>query len=238
MEAKDSCDISISIDCDGQDDVHAMEAMVDAYHDGCEIVYGVRTSRATDTAFKRLSAESFYKLLRFMGVDVVYNHADYRLMSRRALEELAKFREVNLYLRGMAPLIGFKSTSVGYERHERLAGRSHYPLGKMLALAFDGISSMSIKPMRMIAGAGVFFFVLSLIGILWSVVTALCGHAVPGWASTACIVLLMGGIQSLFMGVIGEYVGKIYLEVKDRPRYIISEKTPQNSGRIGGQKGH
>lgn len=238
MEAKDSCDISISIDCDGQDDIHAMEAMVDAYHDGCEIVYGVRTSRATDTVFKRLSAESFYKLLRFMGVDVVYNHADYRLMSRRALEELAKFREVNLYLRGMAPLIGFKSTSVGYERHERLAGKSHYPLGKMLALAFDGISSMSIKPMRMIAGAGVFFFLLSLIGIVWSVATALCGHAVPGWASTACIVLLMGGIQSLFMGVIGEYVGKIYLEVKDRPRYIISEKTPRSSGQMEGKNGH
>jgi polyisoprenyl-phosphate glycosyltransferase len=225
MEAKDVCDISISIDCDGQDDIHAMEAMVDAYHDGCEIVYGVRTSRATDTVFKRLSAESFYKLLNFMGVDVVYNHADYRLMSRRALEELAKFREVNLYLRGMVPLIGFKSTSVGYERHERLAGKSHYPLRKMLSLAFDGISSMSIKPMRMIAGAGVFFFVLSLIGIVWSIITELCGHAVPGWASTACIVLLMGGIQSLFMGVIGEYVGKIYLEVKDRPRYIISERT-------------
>ena len=173
-----------------------------------------------------------------MGVDVVYNHADYRLMSRRALEELAKFREVNLYLRGMAPLIGFKSTSVGYERHERLAGKSHYPLGKMLALAFDGISSMSIKPMRMIAGAGVFFFLLSLIGIVWSVATALCGHAVPGWASTACIVLLMGGIQSLFMGVIGEYVGKIYLEVKDRPRYIISEKTPRSSGQMEGKNGH
>ena len=238
MEAREKCDISISIDCDGQDDIHAMEAMVDAYHDGCEIVYGVRTSRASDTAFKRLSAESFYKLLRFMGVDVVYNHADYRLMSRRALDELSKFREVNLYLRGMAPLIGFKSTSVGYERHERLAGKSHYPLGKMLALAFDGISSMSIKPMRMIAGAGVFFFVLSLIGILWSVVTALCGHAVPGWASTACIVLLMGGIQSLFMGVIGEYVGKIYLEVKDRPRYIISERTPEKSVLFEGEKVH
>lgn len=230
MEARAHCDISISIDCDGQDDIHAMEAMVDAYHDGCEIVYGVRTSRESDTFFKRATAEGYYKLLHLMGVDVVFNHADYRLMSRRALDELAGFREVNLYLRGMAPLIGFKSTCVGYERHERLAGKSHYPLGRMIALAFDGISSMSIKPMRLIFGAGVFFFLLSLLGILWSVVTEITGHSVPGWASTACIVLLMGGIQSLFMGVIGEYVGKIYLEVKNRPRYIISERTEEKRG--------
>lgn len=225
MEARTGCDIAISIDCDGQDDIHAMESMVDAYLDGCEIVYGVRTSRESDTLFKRATAEGYYKLLRAMGVDVVFNHADYRLMSRRALDELAAFREVNLYLRGMVPLIGFKSTSVGYERHERLAGKSHYPLGRMLSLAFDGISSMSIKPMRLIAGAGVFLFILSLLGILWSVITALSGHSVPGWASTACIVFLMGGLQSLFMGVIGEYIGKIYLEVKNRPRYIISERT-------------
>ncbi len=230
MEARTHCDISISIDCDGQDDIHAMEAMVDAYHDGCEIVYGVRTSRESDTFFKRATAEGYYKLLRLMGVDVVFNHADYRLMSRRALDELAGFREVNLYLRGMVPLIGFKSTCVGYERHERLAGKSHYPLGRMIALAFDGISSMSIKPMRLIFGAGVFFFLLSLLGILWSLVTEITGHSVPGWASTACIVLLMGGIQSLFMGVIGEYVGKIYLEVKNRPRYIISERTEERRG--------
>lgn len=227
MEAKDCCDITISIDCDGQDDIGAMEAMVDAYHDGCEIVYGVRSKRATDTFFKRFTAESFYKLLKAMGADVVFNHADYRLMSSRALQEFAKFKEVNLFLRGMVPLVGFKSTCVSYERHERLAGQSHYPLRKMLALAFDGITSLSVKPIRMITFVGILFFVISLIGILWSVITALCGHSVPGWASTACIVLLMGGVQSLFLGVIGEYVGKIYMEVKARPRYIISERTKE-----------
>ena len=227
MEAKDCCDITISIDCDGQDDIGAMEAMVDAYHDGCEIVYGVRSKRATDTFFKRFTAESFYKLLKAMGADVVFNHADYRLMSSRALQEFAKFKEVNLFLRGMVPLVGFKSTCVSYERHERLAGQSHYPLRKMLALAFDGITSLSVKPIRMITFAGILFFVISLIGILWSVITALCGHSVPGWASTACIVLLMGGVQSLFLGVIGEYVGKIYMEVTARPRYIISERTKE-----------
>lgn len=227
MEAKDCCDITISIDCDGQDDIGAMEAMVDAYHDGCEIVYGVRSKRATDTFFKRFTAESFYKLLKAMGADVVFNHADYRLMSSRALQEFAKFKEVNLFLRGMVPLVGFKSTCVSYERHERIAGQSHYPLRKMLALAFDGITSLSVKPIRMITFAGILFFVISLIGILWSVITALCGHSVPGWASTACIVLLMGGVQSLFLGVIGEYIGKIYMEVKARPRYIISERTKE-----------
>lgn len=227
MEAKDRCDITISIDCDGQDDISAMEAMVDAYHDGCEIVYGVRSKRETDTFFKRFTAEGFYKILQAMGADVVFNHADYRLMSSRALQEFAQFKEVNLFLRGMVPLVGFKSTCVSYERHERLAGESHYPLTKMLALAFDGITSLSVKPIRMIVFAGIFFFLLSLLGILWSVITALCGHTVPGWTSTACIVLLMGGLQSLFLGIIGEYVGKIYMEVKARPRYIISERTDE-----------
>ncbi|MBQ2955975.1 MAG: glycosyltransferase family 2 protein [Clostridia bacterium] len=225
MEAKDLCDITISIDCDGQDDIHAMEEMVDAYLDGCEIVYGVRSKRDTDTFFKRFTAEGFYKVLNALGAEVVFNHADYRLMSSRALQEFAKFKEVNLYLRGMVPLVGFKSTCVTYERHERLAGESHYPLKKMLALAFDGITSLSVKPIRMITGAGIFFFILSLLGILWSVITALSGNSVPGWASTACIVFLMGGLQALFMGVIGEYIGKIYLEVKGRPRYIVSERT-------------
>ena len=150
MEAKEHCDITISIDCDGQDDINAMDAMVDAYWDGCEIVYGVRSSRATDTFFKRFTAEGFYKLLNSLGAEVVYNHADYRLISKRALDELAKFKEVNLYLRGMVPLVGFKSTSVYYERHERIAGESHYPLKKMLALAFDGITSLSVKPIRLI----------------------------------------------------------------------------------------
>ena len=229
MEAKDRCDITISIDCDGQDDINAMDAMVDAYHDGCEIVYGVRSKRDTDTFFKRFTAEGFYHLLQFMGAEVVFNHADYRLMSSRALQEFAKFKEVNLFLRGMVPLVGFKSTCVSYERHERQAGESHYPLKKMLALAFDGITSLSIKPIRMITFTGIFLFLISLIGILWSVIGAVCGKTVPGWASTACIVLMMGGLQALFMGVIGEYIGKIYLETKGRPRYIISERTEDQS---------
>lgn len=231
MEAKDKCDITISIDCDGQDDIHAMEAMVDAYHDGCEIVYGVRSKRETDTFFKRFTAEGFYKVLNAMGAEVIFNHADYRLMSSRVLQEFAKFKEVNLFLRGMVPLVGFKSTCVSYERHERLAGESHYPLKKMLTLAFDGITSLSIKPIRMITFIGFLFFAISLLGIIWSVIVALSGSSVPGWASTACIVFMMGGLQSLFMGVIGEYIGKIYMEVKGRPRYIISERTDDNNER-------
>jgi len=225
IEAKDVCDITISIDCDGQDDIEAMDGMIDAWYDGCEVVYGVRSSRETDTFFKRFTAESFYKLLRFMGADVVFNHADYRLISSRALEELSKFKEVNLFLRGLVPLVGFKSTTVSYERHERKAGKSHYPLKKMLALAFDGITSLSIKPIRYITFAGLLFFLLSMAGIVWSIVQVALGNTVPGWASTACLVFMMGGIQSLFMGVIGEYIGKIYLETKGRPRYIISERT-------------
>ncbi|MCC8357821.1 MAG: glycosyltransferase family 2 protein [Oscillospiraceae bacterium] len=225
MEAKDKCDITISIDCDGQDDLNAMDAMVDAYLDGCEIVYGVRSRRDTDTFFKRFTAESFYKLLNWMGAEVVFNHADYRLISSRALAELANFREVNIFLRGMVPLVGFKSTSVYYERHERLAGESHYPLRKMLALAFDGITSLSIKPIRMITALGLVIAVLSFIGVIWAVVSSLVGNTVAGWASTVCIVCLMGGIQLLCLGVIGEYIGKIYLETKARPRYIISERT-------------
>ncbi|MCD7748936.1 MAG: glycosyltransferase family 2 protein [Oscillospiraceae bacterium] len=225
MEAKDKCDITISIDCDGQDDLNAMDAMVDAYLNGCEIVYGVRSRRDTDTFFKRFTAESFYKLLNWMGAEVVFNHADYRLISSRALVELANFREVNIFLRGMVPLVGFKSTSVYYERHERLAGESHYPLRKMLALAFDGITSLSLKPIRMITALGLVIAVLSFIGVIWAVVSSLVGNTVAGWASTVCIVCLMGGIQLLCLGVIGEYIGKIYLETKARPRYIISERT-------------
>ena len=225
MEAKDRCDITISIDCDGQDDVNAMDAMVDAYLDGCDIVYGVRAKRDTDTFFKRFTAEGYYKLLNAMGAEVVYNHADYRLMSARVLQEFAKFKEVNLFLRGMVPLVGFKSTCVYYDRRERLAGESHYPLKKMIALAFDGITSLSVKPIRLITLFGLIISVLSLVGIIWALITALSGHAVAGWASTACIVCFIGGVQSLFLGVIGEYIGKIYLEVKARPRYIISDRT-------------
>ena len=225
MEAKDKCDITISIDCDGQDDINAMDRMVDEYLDGSEVVYGVRSKRDTDTAFKRFTAEGFYKLLAAMGVEVVFNHADYRLISARVLKEFANYKEVNLYLRGMVPLVGFKSTSVYYERHERLAGESHYPLKKMLALAFDGITSLSVKPIRMVFFAGLFIMLLSFIGIVWAVIAAFMGHSVAGWASLACIICFMGGVQALFLGVIGEYIGKIYLEVKARPRYIISERT-------------
>jgi len=225
MEAKDKCDITISIDCDGQDDINAMDKMVDAYLDGCEVVYGVRSKRDTDTFFKRFTAEGFYKLLAMMGVEVVFNHADYRLISSRALQEFANFKEVNLYLRGMVPLVGFKSTSVYYERHERLAGESHYPLKKMLALAFDGITSLSVKPIRMVFFIGLLIMCLSFVGIIWAVVAAFMGKSVAGWASLACIVCFMGGVQCLFLGVIGEYIGKIYLEVKGRPRYIISDRT-------------
>ncbi|MBE6958733.1 MAG: glycosyltransferase family 2 protein [Ruminococcaceae bacterium] len=225
MDAKDHCDITISIDCDGQDDINAMDAMVDAYHDGCEIVYGVRSSRDTDTFFKRTTARGYYKLLKAMGVETVYDHADYRLVSSRVLQEFSNFKEVNLFLRGMFPLVGFKSTSVFYERKERIAGKSHYPLRKMLALAVDGITSLSIKPLHLITGLGVCIAALSFIGVIWSVVVALCGASVPGWASMTSIICLLGGVQLVGIGVLGEYIGKIYLEVKGRPRYIISERT-------------
>ena len=231
MEAKDRCDITISIDCDGQDDINAMDEMVDAYLDGCEVVYGVRSKRDTDTFFKRFTAEGFYKLLNKMGAEVVYNHADYRLVSSRVLQEFANFKEVNIFLRGMFPLVGFKSTSVYYERHERIAGESHYPLSKMLALAFDGITSLSVKPIRLITGFGVFVSIFSLIGVIWAMVQHLLGHTVAGWASTTAIVCFVSGVQLLSLGVIGEYIGKIYLETKARPRYIISERTWEENNR-------
>lgn len=231
MEAKSRCDITISIDCDGQDDINAMDAMVDAYRDGCDVVYGVRSKRETDTFFKRFTAESFYKILNAMGAEVVFNHADYRLMSARVLEEFARFREVNLFLRGMVPLVGFKSTCVTYERHERIAGESHYPLSKMLALAFDGITSLSIKPIRFITGFGVFVALVSFIGVLWAVIEAALGLTVSGWASMTSIICFVSGVQLICLGVIGEYIGKIYLESKHRPRYIISDSTP-NFGEI------
>lgn len=225
MEAKEKCDITISIDCDGQDDINAMDEMIDAYLDGCEIVYGVRSKRDTDTPFKRMTAQGFYKFLNWMGAEVVYNHADYRLVSARVLQAFSDFQEVNLFLRGMFPLVGFKSTSVYYERHERLAGESHYPLGKMFALAFDGITSLSVKPLHMITGLGCGIAALSFIGVIWSVVVALLGKSVTGWASMTSIICFIGGVQLICLGVLGEYIGKIYMEVKHRPRYIISERT-------------
>lgn len=229
MEAKDKCDITISIDCDGQDDINAMDAMIDAYLDGCEIVYGVRSKRDTDTFFKRFTAEGFYKLLNKMGVEVVYNHADYRLVSSKVLQEFSNYKEVNLFLRGMFPLVGFKSTSVYYERHERIAGESHYPLSKMMGLAFDGITSLSIKPIRMIAGLGILIAGMSFFGVIWSIIMVILGRTVAGWASTMCIITFIGGVQLICLGVLGEYIGKIYMEVKHRPRYIISERTEENT---------
>lgn len=233
MTVKDRCDITISIDCDGQDDINAMDAMVDAYRDGCEIVYGVRSKRDTDTFFKRFTAEGFYKLLNAMGAEVVYNHADYRLMSARALQEFAKFKEVNLYLRGMVPLVGFKSTVVTYERHERIAGESHYPLSKMLGLAFDGITSLSVKPIRFITGFGVLVAGVSFLGVVWAIIEALLGATVSGWASTTCIICFVSGVQLICLGVIGEYIGKIYMETKRRPRYIISDRTWEKAEKAG-----
>ena len=225
MEARDKCDITISIDCDGQDDIRAMDEMVACYHKGAEVVYGVRSKRETDTFFKRFTAESFYHLLRWMGAEVVFNHADYRLVSSRVLREFSNFREVNIFLRGMFPLVGFQSTSVYYERHERIAGESHYPLKKMLALAFDGITSLSIKPIRMITALGLVISLISFLLILYALVSFFQGTVVPGWSSSLIAVCLLGGIQLICLGVIGEYVGKIYLETKARPRYIISQRT-------------
>lgn len=225
MESMDVCDITISIDCDGQDDINAMDEMVDAYLDGCEVVYGVRSKRETDTFFKRFTAEGFYKVLNMMGAEVVFNHADYRLISSRVLKEFANFKEVNIFLRGMVPLVGFKSTSVYYERHERIAGESHYPLKKMLALAFDGITSLSVKPIRMITALGGIITVLSLIAVFITFIASLVSVSVTGFVPLVCALCLIGGIQLLSLGVVGEYIGKIYLETKARPRYIISERT-------------
>lgn len=225
MEAKDYADITISIDCDGQDDINAMDEMIEKYIEGYDVVYGVRNDRTTDTFFKRFTAQTYYKLLNKLGVEVVYNHADYRLISSRVLNEFKNFKEVNIFLRGLIPLVGFKSTSVYYKRNERLAGESHYPLFKMIALAADGITSLSIKPIRFVTTLGIVMSFVAFIGIIWAIITALTGNAVSGWASLVCIVSLIGGLQLFSLGIIGEYVGKTYLETKQRPRYIISERT-------------
>lgn len=224
MEARGHCDAAISIDCDGQDDINAMRDMVRAYSDGFEVVYGVRSSRETDTIFKRFTAQIFYRMLSLMGAEVVYNHADYRLLGASALDALAEFREVNLFLRGLIPLVGFKSTTVEYVRAVRVAGESHYPFRKMLALAVDGITSISVMPLRIITCLGLLVSFLSLVGIVWAVTMAFLGRVVAGWASMTCIVCLVSGVQLVGMGVIGEYIGKIYLEVKRRPRYVISSR--------------
>ena len=225
MEAKDRCDITISIDCDGQDDLDAMDGMVDKYLAGAEIVYGVRSERKTDTWFKRTTAQGFYRLMTMMGAEVVYNHADYRLISARVLQHFAQYGEVNIFLRGMVPLVGFPSDTVLYERNARIAGESHYPLRKMIALAFNGITSLSVRPITLITGFGVGFSILGLILMIWAIVQASLGNTVAGWTSTICIICLLGGIQLISLGVLGQYIGKTYLETKRRPRYIISART-------------
>lgn len=225
MEARSMCDITISIDCDGQDDINAMDEMVEAYKNGAEVVYGVRSSRQTDTFFKRFTAETFYKMLNALGVEVVFNHADYRLVSKKVLDAFSDFKEVNIFLRGMFPLVGFNSTSVYYERHERLKGESHYPLKKMIELAMEGVTSLSIKPIRFITKVGALISILGVVAAIWAIVMEVMGKTVAGWASIVCIVSILGGIQLVSLGVIGEYIGKIYMEAKGRPRYIISERT-------------
>lgn len=223
MTVKDRCDITISIDCDGQDDINAMDAMVDAYWDGCEVVYGVRSKRDTDTFFKRFTAEGFYRVMNFMGAETVFNHADYRLMSRRALEGLAQFREVNLFLRGIVPMIGYRTGTVEYERGERFAGESKYPLKKMLSFAMEGITSLSVKPIRYITGLGFLIFAVSILMLIYSIVRWATGATIIGWASVICSVWAIGGLILLSLGVIGEYIGKIYLETKGRPRFLLRE---------------
>ena len=226
MTAMPLCDITISIDADGQDDINTMDCFITEYENGADVVYGVRSKRELDTFFKRMSAQLFYKLLSAMGVETVYNHADYRLLSARALKALSEFEEVNLFLRGMVPLVGFKTATCEYERANRMAGESKYPLSKMLALALNGITSLSVKPLRLIASLGVFVSFISFIGIIWVLITRFfTANAVSGWASTTIAVFFMGGIQLLSLGVIGEYIGKIYNETKRRPRFIIAETT-------------
>ena len=223
MTVREECDAAISLDADLQDDINAIDEMVDRFLEGYEVVYGVRSSRKKDTFFKRTTAQGFYKVMRAMGVDTVYNHADYRLMSRRALAALSEFDEVNLFLRGIVPLVGFKSTQVTYERGERFAGESKYPLKKMIAFATEGITSMSIKPIRLIATLGLLAFLVSVGVLIYSIVQKFLDNTVPGWAFLAVSIWALGGVQLFSIGVIGEYIGKIYLETKHRPKYIISD---------------
>ncbi len=221
MTAKEKADLTISLDADLQDDVDVIDQMVEKYHEGNDIVYGVRSARKTDTFFKKFTAQGFYRLMQAMGVEIVYNHADYRLMSKRALEGLAEFKEVNLFLRGIVPLIGYRSDTVVYERHERFAGESKYPLKKMLAFATDGITSFSIKPIRLITVFGVLIFAISILMLLYSLIVHFQGKTVTGWTSMIISVWALGGLQLLAIGIVGEYIGKMYLETKERPKYII-----------------
>ena len=223
MTAKDRADMVISMDADLQDDIDAVDAMVDKYLEGVDIVYGVRSSRKKDTFFKRFTAEGFYRLMNSLGAETVFNHADYRLMSKRALEGLAQFKEVNLFLRGIVPMIGYRTDTVEYERGERFAGESKYPLKKMIAFALEGITSLSVKPLRLITGLGFLIFVVSIIMIVYNIVRWASGATVPGWASLSCSVWFMGGLILLALGVVGEYIGNLYMESKERPRFIIRE---------------
>ena len=229
MTAKNYADVVISMDADLQDDINAMDEMIDKYHEGKDIVYGVRSSRKKDTWFKKTTAQGFYKFMKFMGVDVVYNHADYRLTSKKVLDEFENFKEVNLFLRGMFPLVGYSSDIVYYERAERFAGESKYPLKKMLNFAWDGITSFSVRPIRMVLNVGIVIFIASILVLLYCLIIKLLGKAVTGWTFIVCSIWLVAGIQMLSIGIIGEYIGKIYSETKSRPRFIISENLEENN---------
>ncbi|MBQ7275045.1 MAG: glycosyltransferase [Clostridiales bacterium] len=224
LEVKDMCDVTITIDDDGQDDIGAMTQMIKEYDNGCEIVYGVRQNRDTDTFMKRFTAQTYYKTLNVLGADVIYNHADYRLVSSRALQEFANFKEVNLFLRGLFPMVGFKSTCVYYDRHERMAGKGHYSISKLFGLAFDGVTSLSVKPIKIITWFGFFVALVSFVLLIYTIIVHFVKNTPQGWASTSCIICFLSGMQMMSIGVIGEYIGKIYLETKQRPRYIISDR--------------
>ena len=223
LTVKDDADIVISMDADLQDDIDAIDLMIEKRKEGADVVYGVRNSRKKDSFFKRTTAQGFYRVMKMLGVDVIYNHADYRLTSRRVLDSLKDYREVNLFLRGIFPLIGFKSDIVYYERKERFAGKSKYPLKKMLNFAWDGITSFSVKPIRLVLNVGVVILILSLLMILYSVIQKVLGNTVDGWTFIVCSLWLLGGIQMLSLGIIGEYIGKIYSETKARPRYLVTD---------------
>lgn len=223
MTVKDYCDAAISLDADLQDDINVIDKFIDRFIDGCDVVYGVRSDRKTDTVFKRTTAQGFYKVMKLLGVDIVYNHADYRLMSKRALDALEEFEEVNLFLRGIVPLIGYKSDVVLYERNERFAGESKYPLKKMLSFAFEGITSFSVKPIKLILDIGIIMFTTSLLFLIYFIALWCLGKTVEGWATIVVSIWMLGGIQLLCLGVIGEYIGKIYIETKKRPKFIIDK---------------
>ncbi len=228
MTLKDECDAVISIDADLQDDINVFDQMIEKYENGCDVVYGVRSKRETDTFFKRFTAEGYYKVLDKLGAKVIFNHADFRLMSKRALEAFSQFKEVNLFLRGIVPMVGYKSDIVTYERSERLLGESKYPLKKMLSLAFEGITSLSTKPIKLISRIGLVIFFVSIIMLIYFFIRWIIGETVDGWASLAVSIWAIGGLQLLAIGVIGEYIGKIYLETKHRPRYIVEEYLNDN----------